>query len=238
MARNIQTRILARASSLDLLVSKMYEKMPESYHGSARGIHAEVQRLRDATGALVRMHTNANPLDSTAAHEKKVADSAKRLSGSVATANERIQEKLREGLRDIGARIDAKVNMKPNEFAAEIRSVFRSMTNTKQIELLGELVKENRGPELAAIIKAPSVLASISPEIQARFEDAMISTHAPQEFNEQSMLQEIFNDSLVVQDVAKETATAYIDPARLAQIERGEAAALAAADQFKAATAG
>lgn len=214
------------------IVSRITGSLPEAGHPSSRRLHAEATRLRNGAEALANMYATANPTETVAANEKRVALAAKRYAAETLATRDRMHTILREGLIEVEKRINAKVNLTPNDFAAEIRAMYRQMDGAARSSLLADLVNANRGPELAAIVKAPAILTGIDETLQSRMAEAIVAKHAPDEFAEQAAMLEVFDSTLTAASVASKVADDYSDPARLASIERGEAMAAAAAAEF------
>ena len=235
---NTNQSYLYHTEALNHLVERVVRGLPEEGHAASRRLQAEVRRLRNGVEAMGKLHVMKNPLDSAPMHEKKVSSAARRLATEVSAAHERLHTIVREGLIDISARIKSKVNLEPDGFAAEIRSAFRNMEKADQFTLLNELVKANRGAELAAIVKSPAILTGISPELQAQYAELIVSHHAPAEFAEQAALMEAMNVTLTATSVARKAAEDYSDPIKLASIERGESDAAAADAAFANAFSG
>jgi hypothetical protein len=199
---------------------------------TARRIQQEVSRLHRGAEALDKVSANRSPLDTVEAHTKKVATIARKFDAEVTSSINRISDISRDGRKAVERRIDDKVNLKPDAFAGEIRATFRAMSGKDRMELLARLVKENRGPELAAIVKAPPILTGISEAQRARFESAIIGQHAPAELAEQAEIDASLEESFAATRYAGDYATSLVSPAKVAVIEAGEAAADAAVEAF------
>lgn len=199
---------------------------------ASRRLHAELNRLRQGVEALEGVRTSRNPIETEAAHTKRVATLARRLDKDAVAAMNRAGQIIREGVNALQRRIDERVNLKPDAFAREIRARFCTMSRKDQVKLLGDLVKENRGPELAAIVKAPAILTGLSDSEHARYEQAILGMHAPNEMAELTELNEAFETSMLAAGLAGKYAEALSAPDKIAAIEQGEAAAIAAEASF------
>src|SRR5262249_14195650 len=136
---------------------------------------------------------------------------------------------------DIEASIKNKTQLVPDAYAAELRAVYRGMSSTERTALVARFIDEKRGPELAAIIKAPGSLTGMPDDQRGNYEAAYIAKHAPEELIDQAALNDALETVNVAARTAREVASAYNDPAKLAEIARAEAAAEAAAKKFDAA---
>jgi hypothetical protein len=201
-------------------------------HSGARQIQAELNRLRLTAEALDNLNRNRSPLDTPAAHALKVGKRAKAFNSEVTNT-------LNRGLQIWAAarvaaekRIAEKVDLKPNAFAQEIRTAFRALDSQKQLELLSEWIKENKGPEMAAIVEAPSFLAGIDDKRKAAFKKAIIGRHAGAELDEIEKLDALSETFNAATKAAGDFATGLTDPAALSDIERRAAEADAADEAF------
>ncbi len=186
-------------------------------------------RLRDGVNALGTLNSTPNPTETQAAHQKRVAVAAQKFDQSITATRARMQSIVHEGLYEIAKRVDLKVDLHQDGFASEVRASFRQMSDVERVAVLHELAESNRGPELAALIKSPRLLTGLSEETQSRFQNFIIAAHAPDEYHEQEALVESFDSVFfIAPDFAREMATEYADPVKLAKIAADEAAAIAA----------
>lgn len=211
-----------------------HAKRLEEKHGSeaARRLRAEINRLYSGAEALDGVAASRSPLDTDAAHIKKVATVARKFDQEVLAVINRAGQIYRESREAVQRRIDEKVNLKPDAFAQEIRATFRTLNRKDKVQLLGQLVKENRGPELAAIVRAPSILSGISDEERANYERAIIGIHAGPEVAELEDMDAALEESFSATRVATSFASSLINPGKVAAIEQGDAAATAAVEAF------
>lgn len=201
-------------------------------HPVALQLQAEAKRLRSGAEALVNVAVNRNPAETDGAHALKVGKMSRTFDKEVTASLNRSGQILREGLQDIQRRIDEKIDLKPNAFAQEIRAAFRGLDGKAKASLINQLVKENRGPELAAIVKAPSILTGISDEQRAAYENMIVTTHAAAELNERAALEDVFSGAMAAERTASELSKSLSDPSKIAEVERGAAAAAAAGEAF------
>jgi len=204
--------------------------MPD--HPTARALQAEVNRLRQGVAALNNVNTNRSPLDTEAAHALKVAKMARKLETEIGSILNRSAQHWTAGLVDAQDRIEKKINLAPDAFASEIRAAFRGLNAKAQGKLIEQLVNENRGPELAAIIKAPIVLTGITEEQRATYEQAIVATHAAGELDEQACLESAWQVTTAATKAANAFVKELTNPSRIAEIERGDDAATAAGAAF------
>lgn len=215
-----QTQIKA----LEAIAERITRDKPTHKNVAFVQMQGLVVSLRNSVEAIGKLHATPNPIEAKEAHIKRVSVAAKQLSSKISEMQDRINRITQQGLKDVHERINNKVNLVPDGYAAEIRQAFRNMKQTEQIKLLGQLADENRGTELAAIIKVPALLTGINPELQGKYAGYIVSKHAPEEWEEQNALIEAMKTAFVAGDVGKNTVAEYSDPAKLADIESREVA--------------
>ena len=216
--------------ALQEIARRMIKGMEE--HSTARRLQAELNRLALGAEALNNVAANRSPLDTPEAHALKVGRMSKKFDAEVSATINRAADIWREGRRDAERRIDEKVNLKPDAFAAEIRAAFRGMDSKARHKLISELVDGNRGPELAALVKAPTSLTGLPEQERAAYEKAIMARHASAELEELQQLDGLLESVTTVTFTAGKFARSLTDPAQLAQIERDAAEAEAAGAAF------
>lgn len=211
------------------------ERMPETVGDNPvrRQLLGEVNRLRDGARALDNVNANRNPLDTPAAHALKVAKMARAFGKETTASINRSVQAWAAGKEDLKRRIEEKINLKADPtFAVAIATRFSGLSGKAQTKLLSELVDENRGPELAAIIKAPPSLTGLNVRQIAMYEQAIASRHAAAELDEIEKLDEAYGAFDTVQRAAGSLEKQLTNPDKLAKIESGANAADEATDAF------
>jgi hypothetical protein len=222
----------SQVSALNHLAERLAERAGKG-HAQQR-ILSEVSRISGLAKGLDEANARRSPKKTRAAHVSEIAAQARQLGGKTTAALNAAGDAYREGLAAISRRIDEKVNLKVDDkYAAEIRAAFRGTPDKDRLSLLTELVDGNRGPELAAIIRAPSILTGLNDEIRTRFEEAIVSKHAPDELAEQENLNETYEAMLAASRASDDFIRSLTDPEEIAQIEREEAASVAAHNAFE-----
>src|SRR5258708_7149769 len=227
-------RIHPKVRALRAIAERLTAKLPSGEgHAAWHQINAHVVRLADAAEALEILRTTRNPLETEAAHAKRVGIAAERFNKDVTVTLNHLLKVTGDGHANLDARILKKTQLIPDRiYEAEVRAVYRSKSPTEQMHLLKEFTDQNRGPELAALVKAPSSLTGMSDEHRQRWESAFIAKHASEELVERAALEDAFSDALVSTKTAGELADAYADPVKLAAIVKAEAIAAAAQQAF------
>lgn len=228
-------RVDPKVRALRAIAERSASKLPSGEgHAAQRQVHHHVVRLADAAEALHTLRLTRDPTQPEIAHVKRVCLAAERLGKDITATLNGIIKITGDGHASIDGRIAAKTKLQPDSYASEVRAVYRGMTPTEQMQLLKELVDQNRAAELAAIIKAPTSLTGMSDEHRQRWEATFTAKHAPDEVAEKAALEEAFGDAMVSTKTAGELADAYADPVKLAEITKAEEVAAAAAQAFNA----
>lgn len=230
---------MSRASALAQAIGAITDRMLGDWEGNptALRMQAETRRMHNGAVALVRAQQSRSPLDTPGAHVKKIGAMARKFDQEALATFNRNSEAWRNGMVNLERRIEEKINLKPDAFAAEIRAAYRGMKSQDRVALIGQLIKENRGPELAALIKAPASLTGLSDLERSNWEAAMLSAHAPEELEERARLGDVFEASAAALRAAGDLAKSLTDPGELARIEREDAASRSAGDDFNQALA-
>lgn len=215
--------------AIEVIAQRMTMDLPD--HKAALQMQAEVNRLKLRGEALDNVNRTRSPLDTPAAHALKVAKLARSFDKETTDALNRATRIWADAYKDTQTRIDDKVNLRPDAFAPEIRAAFRTLSSKAKADLITQLVKENRGPELAAIVKAPAVLTGITDEARAAYENMMLSTYAAPEMDELAKLEDVFDAVGAATRAAGMMVKDLTDPRKLSEIE----SQAAAADQASAA---
>lgn len=207
-------------------------------HNTVRNMRGELTRVRMGAEALDRLNATRSPLDTPQAHALKVAKKAKTYHSEVTAALNRAMQTWAQGYGDAQNRMIDKINLRPDAFASEIRAAFRTLNTKEKMNLVRQLVDENRGPELAAIVKAPSVLTGLSDADRDAFEKAIFAKHAAAEMAELEMLEEAMHTFNAAANASAMLVKELTDPAQIAAIERSASEAEAAEASFNQALSG
>lgn len=217
--------------AIGAIADRMLERAGDSQ--GARKIHAEVQRIRSAAEGLDEFNRNRSPHRTQATHTVEVAKRARSFDREVTALINRAAATCGAARKEIEQRIADKINLKPDDYAREIRDRFWSMGAKAKTDYLNELVEQNRGPELAAIVLAPPGAVGITKERQDKYAHVLKARHAAAELDELSRVDEALEATFTVVN----TVTGYVKrltaPSLLEPIERAEAASAAASQAFE-----
>lgn len=225
---------MSKASALAEAIGAISDRVLGDWEGNPAALRmkAETKRLAAGAAALVNAQRSRSPLDTPEAHVKKIGGMARKFDQEVLAMLNRNGATWGQGMADIDRRIAEKINLQPDSFAGEIRATYRAMKGPDRIAMIGKMIKENRGPELAALIKAPESLTGLSEADRTNYESAILSAHAPEELEERARLADSFEAAHAALRAATDLAKSLTDPHQLARIEREDEASRAAGVSF------
>lgn len=214
-------------------------------HTKERANYDSVRRLLDV---LASLHGPTEQLQNSAVHrfhdetdkanEKRVFGNADKLRAEKERTVARYNDALTAELQRSRCALDARVNLTPDEYAAEVRAQFRPLPEGARIEFLNELVAENDGPALAALIKAPKALTGIPKQMASNYIDVVYSKHAPDAWDEYKAILSMATMRLDILRPIEDAIREYSNPARLAEIAQQDEEARQAQERFDASTGG
>lgn len=219
--------------AVDYMASNMLADLGGD-HVLGRQLQAEVTRLGKKAEALDAVRARRNPTETPAAHALKVSKLARAFDAEIAQAKGRLTQSWGAGVSEVYRRIEDKANLKPDAFAGEIRTRLSQMSAKDRDAQLKRWIDENRGPELAAITKAPPMLSGLSGQETAMWEAAHIERHAASDVAEAKALDEVYAIITSATKAVGDFARELTDPETIAAIESGAAAADAASDAYSA----
>lgn len=230
--RNALPKVTALKALADRVAGQIKTDAPAQW----RAMQLSVSHLSDGAQALHNLALARNPTITDGEHVKRIAQAADKYSRETTAAINAAMKHLDSGLSESDARIRAKTKLTPDAYAAETRTAFRELNPTQKAALLTELIDQNRGPELAALVRVPGMLTGLNDRQRTDYEAAFISRHAPEEVDLQQALKAAHEHVMVATKTGYELAKEYADPVTLNEISKAETAATAAAKAFADAT--
>jgi len=124
---------------------------------------------------------NPSEMKSQIANAMDVTAAADRLRSAIASAKKNCDSIIEKYRADEASAQTQAARLIPNEFAAETRSVFRSLSADEKNRLLGDLIAAQDGPTLAALLDAPPMLSGLSSEQSAQYRQSYLDAVAPRD---------------------------------------------------------
>jgi len=194
-----------------------------------------IEGVVDAANALRKLHVTRNPNDTDAVHFKRVSTAAAKVARQIDISDSAVKVAWAKAKADVANRRVTALRLNPDGYAAEIRAAFRALSRTERIEVMMQLTKDTtRGPELAALLRAPSIITGLTPEEQSNYWKGYSAANAQAENDEEELIDTAYDDAIAALNTAREVITTYTDEKKLADIAKREAEAAAAAANFEA----
>ena len=136
--------------------------------------------LFEGQHSLNELRANANPEHTPARHAKVVADAIDNFSRNAATRLESAKTTLKAEQRRLDSELEAAANLKPvpHHFGA-IVGTFQQMRPEQRASALNELIEQQDGPTLQALVEASTVLTGLTPEQRATIKLRLVSRINP-----------------------------------------------------------
>jgi hypothetical protein len=229
---------MQHATALKEIISRMQSAAGDDHlriHHKA--ITARAASIAEAVSSLESMAKNRNPMETEAAHARRVADAARKLNEKVASVEALISNTVQSAVYNLDEAINSRANLREDSYAAEIRASVRGLPEKDRFAAVQAAVKAGDARTVAALTNAPSVATGLNPEYQERQREEFRKRHAPAEYQAMTDLTDLFSTSAVALKVAKDAAAAATDPKYIAEIAEQEAAANRAQAAFDGALA-
>lgn len=185
----------------------------------------ELEKVTQKVEALEKLSVTRNPLETPAAHTKRLADKATVLKKESAALREYIQEQARQGLNSLQKEIFSASGLRQNAYAAEIRQAVLRMSADDRNELFNQILKTGDTETLAAITEAPGILSGVTTEQQEAMREAVFRMKAPELVADRDYTLEMISTSLSIADLAEKSAVESFNPEELQRIEQDVLAA-------------
>lgn len=202
-------------------------KMVESMMGAHDATAAINQKLAGAALAVLnleKMAASQNPMETSAAHARRVASAAQKLSDKIHRIESELTVEAEHQHQRLQREIQEKARLVPSQHAAEIRSALRSADEKTRLKTIRDALKEpESGAEiLAAIAEGNSVTVGLADDVRRRFVEDFQRIQAPELFAEQADLEETIRLAPKVLKLASEAVTDAVDPEYIIQINEAE----------------
>jgi DNA repair exonuclease SbcCD ATPase subunit len=109
------------------LIERLEARIEGTEETPAHNVAALLTRLERQTAALQKLRASKNPLDTDAAHSRKIATAAQKMRAEASRIQATIKTVVTSGLAELSNAVDKKAGLIPGEHAAEIRAALREM---------------------------------------------------------------------------------------------------------------
>jgi hypothetical protein len=209
--------------------NKLNERLAERLDSRQNSRHAKkilglLERLANQSEAVEKVRAARNPLDTEAAHSRKVAKAAKRLEAEAHRIDEEINEITVAGYKEISEAIDTRAGLVEGKHAGEIRAALRGLNEKQRNDTMLAAMKEGNSDVIGAVGLAPAILSGLTQERQAHYIDTIRQHRAPELILESEDLAEAFSTAEAARQAAAKMFAANYDSDEQLAIDRAELA--------------
>ena len=211
-----------------------YSKAIQEIINRSQGTNQHSQRLNllqrkvlEATEALENIVEKRDPALPLEAHTLKVAKASEKLKRNLEKQAQALEDFRYTAANDLNTQISQQANLIPNpHFRDAILNRFVSMKSTDQVKFLNELLAEQDGPSLAAILEAPKAATGLSKDHANRLWDSYTKAAAPEPSAAMSEYWQIESATDAAFKAAKRAANELSKPEEVQRIIRQQEQAM------------
>jgi broad specificity phosphatase PhoE len=191
-----------------------------------------IEKLERQASALDQVRAAKNPIDTAAAHARKVAKAAKRLRAESDRIDGLINEIVTIGYREIGELMEAQTGLVQGDYSAEIRASFRGMTEKQRSDTILTAMSEGNSEVIAAVSLSPAILSGLDPNVQERSVEAIRQMKCPELIEESDDLSEALQTASAAKELAGIMFSENYDHAEQTAIDQAELDAASAESEL------
>ncbi len=218
------------STPLQAMLNSLVNKSPSN--DRTRPVYAELFNIMLPVEGIEKIARARNPMETEAAHAKKVALAAEKLKQSLERTREKVELLKESNLAAIDADITARTRLQPTAQAAEIRAILRQMKHSDRLATITKAIDSKDSATLAAIAEGNELTTGLDDEIRLRLLDTYKMRAVPDLYEERQRLMEISQHVPKMFETAMTAAKEATDPAFIAEITDLEAKAKAAEAEF------
>lgn len=217
------------SAPLNAIVSRLSNT---ANHDKLRPILMRLTETSLMVDNLEKLIVSRNPMDTEAAHMKKVAVAAaklkfatnKNLSG-VLGVNASAREELTQEIKH-------KAKLAPTESASEIRSVLRGLSLSERIRVVQEAAAGGDSEVLSAVLCGNTLTTGINDKLRTELVNQHTRRVAPELLEQMNILDEVAEIIPKFFELAESAADESTDPERMAELASLEEKAEQAQSDF------
>jgi len=192
----------------------------------------QVAGLTIAVTKLEELALNKNPIETEAAHAKRVAAAASKVKSMTEQTQQQITETVTEAKSELQEIIASKSRLIPTEDAAEIRLALRELNSKQRKKVLFDATNNGDAVILAALDQSNYLTTGIADDLKVRFLDQYRGSQAPAEFEELKALEGMVEAVPVAITTAFKASEDAFDPSCIKQLQLDENKAAEAQKTF------
>ena len=211
-----------------------YSKAIQEIINRSQGTNQHSQRLNllqrkvlEATEALENIVEKRDPALPLEAHTLKVAKASEKLKRNLEKQAQALEDFRYTAASDLSTQISQQANLIPNSnFQDSVFNRFFSIKSMDKVKFLNELLSEQDGSSLAAILEAPKAASGLSKDQANRLWDSYTKAAAPEPSAAMSEYWRIESATDAVFKAAKRAANELSKPEEVQRIIRQQEQAM------------
>jgi hypothetical protein len=219
-------------SNLTERLSGRLDSRPNSRH--AKKILSLIEKMEIQAAALDKTRKARNPVETEAAHSRKVAGVARKLQAEATRVREEVSDIYVAGVAELGNAIDFNSELVQTEHSAEIRAAFRNMTGKQRSDTLNAALQEGNSEIIASVGMVPSILSGVTADVQQRYMDVIRQQKAPDLIAQKEDLAEAYDAADAADKLAGIIFAENYDPGKQSAIDKAERDSAEAATELAA----
>ncbi|BBJ22392.1 hypothetical protein [Candidatus Nitrotoga sp. AM1P] len=138
-----------------------------------------MQRIEKDAFVVTELREHPDPMKTALAISQDIATAQDKLKVTVDAVRDFLRFSIIEFRENVKAEQLKSANLVPNEYAAEIRSIYRSLDDAGKEKMLTDAFTQRDGATAAALIGVPAVLTGINPDRVALLRQQFLDLVAP-----------------------------------------------------------
>lgn len=215
------------------IMLSMVTQMIGPYDGPG-AITRKLAAAADAVLNLEKLSKTSNPMETEAAHARRVAAAAKQLGDKISRLETEIATEATSQRDRLQREIKEKARLVPSQNAKEIREALRAMPEKERSKTMIEALHgSDTGVEiLAAVADGNLITTGLSDDVRSRFIAEHQKMQAPELFKELTALDEVVEHAPKIVEIAKQVVNEAVSPSYIEQINAAEKASTEAVEAF------
>lgn len=123
-----------------------------------------MQRIEKDAFVVTELREHPDPMKTALAISQDIATAQDKLKVTVDAVRDLLRFSIIQFRENVKAEQLKSANLVPNEYAAEIRSIYRSLDGAGKAKILTDAFTQHDGATAAALIGVPAVLTGIDPD--------------------------------------------------------------------------
>jgi len=144
-------------------IKHLISRIPEDGHLGTE-LRELMQRIEKDAFVVTELREHPDPMRPALAIGQDVATAQEKLKITVDTMRDLLRSSITQFRENVKDEQLKSANLMTNEYAAEIRSIYRSLDDAGKAKMLADAFTQHDGATAAALISVPAVLTGINPD--------------------------------------------------------------------------